>query len=132
MSSSGRAQKSASTDVMAWFHRGSLNRRLGRDDAAADCYERVLRLERDHANALEEYASFCLDRGRNDRAVALYERLTTLKPWDPVARWRLGRAQVAAGDTAAGAATLREAREAAGRGSLRDSIDAVLRDLPDE
>jgi arylsulfatase A-like enzyme/Flp pilus assembly protein TadD len=124
-----RATAIDSAHVPAWRMLAELRARAGRDEDAVQMLSRLLRLAPDDVEALQRLARLQDERGAFGPAATCYRALAEKRPWDPVVLWRLGVAEGRVGNRDAARDALRRARERAGGGSVRDSIDAALRAL---
>jgi arylsulfatase A-like enzyme/Flp pilus assembly protein TadD len=113
----------------AWRARLVLHRQMGDLPQAASAGERYLRLAPGDWEAMVELAAVDGLLGRHAAAATLHRRVAAMRPWDPVAEWRLGEAEARAGNLIAAREALEAARSKAGRGAVRDSIEAALRRL---
>lgn len=124
-----RATLLDSTSVAAWRHRASLAERRDRPAEAVSHHERAYRLAPDDAEVREALAAAYDRTGRPSDAARIWEQVSADRDWDPVPLYRWGRAALGAGQIDVARDVLGRAREQAGRGALRDSIDTLLRDL---
>ena len=124
-----RATRIDSTAAVVWHHRATLNERLGRLDVAVECFETYCRQTPSDMSSLESLADLYRRLDRHDRSVSVYRRLASAREWDPVAFWRLGTAEEAAGHPDAARDALRRGRELTNPGALRDSIDIAIQRL---
>jgi len=124
-----RATLVDSTAIGAWRHRASLAERRGRPEEAVRHHERAHRLAPDDPELGEALAGAYEDAGRHADAARRWRELSAARDWDPVPRYRWGRAAMRSGDLDTAREALTRAREQAGRGALRDSIDALLDEL---
>jgi XTP/dITP diphosphohydrolase len=90
------------------FQLGSLYRKLGRDPDAVEQFKEAVKLQPDYEDALLELGC-AQDRLGDKDAVATLTKAVSLKPGDSVARMRLARLLLAAGQAKKARAVLAEA-----------------------
>jgi arylsulfatase A-like enzyme/Flp pilus assembly protein TadD len=103
--------------------------RLDRPEEALADYERLLRLAPSDVDARLRAGELAAAGGEWRRARDHLESLAAEREWDPVVLWRLGETRARTGDTGGAIEALRDARERAGPGAIRDSIDEALSEL---
>ena len=121
-----RAVLIAPENLSVLRHRADLLARLGSVDASIAAYEALLARVPDDTDALEALATQYDGAGRPHDAVRAWSRLTTLRDWDPVAKWRLGVALARTDEVDGARGALTDALELAGDGATADSIRAEL------
>jgi arylsulfatase A-like enzyme/Flp pilus assembly protein TadD len=119
-----------STRVEAWHHRASVAERRGRLDDAVAFAEAARRGAPGDVELQELLARLYEAADRLEEAAGAWSAVVSARDWDPVPLYRWGGVLARSGDVAGAREVLGRARQAAGRGALRDSVDALLQTLP--
>ena len=80
-----------------WFHRGTVEEALGKNQSAQQSYDRALEARTDYLAAWFNSGVLAGRLGQNERAVQALEKATSLGPKDAAAQFELGRALMRVG-----------------------------------